>query len=84
MQGNNTDEKEALNFLLAYDREASAMCNNVMNTQWDFNTNITESTKQRMVSPYSLNSIFHRRTTDVLIKLREIANLKNYNCSVTS
>ena len=35
---------------MAYDREASAMCNNVMNTQWDFNTNITEATKQRMVS----------------------------------
>ena len=51
MYGNNTDEKEALNYLLAYDREASAMCNNVMNTQWDFNTNITEATKQRMVSP---------------------------------
>lgn len=50
LQGNNTDEQEALNFLVAYDREASAMCNNVMNTQWDFNTNITEATKQRMVS----------------------------------
>ena len=48
-KGNNTDEVEALNFLTAYDREASAMCNNVMNTQWDFNTNITEATKQRMV-----------------------------------
>lgn len=50
-KGNNTDETEALNFLTAYDREASSMCTNVMNTQWDFNTNITEATKQRMVSP---------------------------------
>ena len=41
---------EALSFLTIYDREASLMCNNVMNTQWDFNTNITEATKQRMVS----------------------------------
>ena len=41
---------EALNFLASYDREASTMCTNVMNTQWDFNTNITEITKQRMVS----------------------------------
>lgn len=49
IQGNNTDETEALSFLVAYDREASAMCNNVMNTQWDFNTNITEATKQRML-----------------------------------
>jgi len=40
---------EALNFLASYDREASTMCTNVMNTQWDFNTNITEITKQRMV-----------------------------------
>ena len=41
---------EALSFLTIYDREASLMCNNVMNTQWDFNTNITEAAKQRMVS----------------------------------
>lgn len=40
---------EALSFLTIYDREASLMCNNVMNTQWDFNTNITEMTKQRML-----------------------------------
>lgn len=45
-----------MSFLVAYDREASAMCNNVMNTQWDFNTNITEATKQRMVS--KRNNVF--------------------------
>jgi hypothetical protein len=50
IQGNNTDEVEALKFLEAYDREASAMCTNVMNSQWEFNTNVTEATKQNMVS----------------------------------
>ncbi len=34
----------------AYDREASAMCTNVMNSQWNFNTNVTEATRQNMVS----------------------------------
>ena len=50
LQGNNTDEAEALKFLEAYDREASAMCTNVMNSQWVFNTNVTEASKQFMVS----------------------------------
>jgi len=49
IQGNNTDEAEALKFLEAYDREASAMCTNVMNSQWVFNTNVTEASKQFMM-----------------------------------
>ena len=49
LKGNNTDEDGALKFLADYDREAKAMCTTVMNSQWDFNTNITDVSKERMV-----------------------------------
>ena len=49
-KGNITDEDAALKFLDDYDREAKAMCTTVMNSQWDFNTNITDESKERMVN----------------------------------
>ncbi|XP_065573989.1 angiotensin-converting enzyme-like [Artemia franciscana] len=48
LQGNNTDEAAALRFLVDYDKKASVVCNFVMSSQWNYNTNITDVNRQQM------------------------------------
>ncbi|ROT76267.1 putative angiotensin-converting enzyme-like [Penaeus vannamei] len=48
VEGTNTDEAQAINFLRQYDVEASVMCNRFMEASWDFNTNVTSVNRRRM------------------------------------
>ncbi|MPC84409.1 Angiotensin-converting enzyme [Portunus trituberculatus] len=47
--GTNTNENEAVSFLRQYDVEASVMCNRFMEASWDFNTNVTDFNRRKMV-----------------------------------
>ncbi|XP_045596886.2 angiotensin-converting enzyme [Procambarus clarkii] len=60
VQGNNTNEAEAIDFLRGYDAEASAMCTRFMEASWDFNTNVTQTNRRRMLIRQMEWSDFHR------------------------
>ncbi|XP_047368061.1 angiotensin-converting enzyme-like isoform X2 [Vespa velutina] len=59
-KGLNVDLGEALQFLREYEREASSMCTRVMTAQWNFGTNVTESTKRKMLDEQTLKLKFER------------------------
>ncbi|XP_042221531.1 angiotensin-converting enzyme-like isoform X2 [Homarus americanus] len=60
VEGTNTNEVEAINFLRQYDREASIMCNRFMEASWDYNTNLTSFNKRKMLERQMEWSEFHR------------------------
>ncbi|XP_043682054.1 angiotensin-converting enzyme-like [Vespula pensylvanica] len=60
VEGLNVDLGEALQFLREYEREASSMCTRVMTAQWNFGTNVTESTKRKMLDEQTLKLKFER------------------------
>lgn len=59
-EGLNVNLGEALQFLRQYDYEASAMCNKIMNSQWNFATNITDSNRRKMLEDQTLKLKFDR------------------------
>ncbi|XP_050739110.1 angiotensin-converting enzyme-like isoform X1 [Eriocheir sinensis] len=60
IEGTNTNENEAINFLLRYDGEASDMCNRFMEASWNFNTNVTDANRQKMLDQQIEWARFHR------------------------
>ncbi|XP_042865638.1 angiotensin-converting enzyme-like [Penaeus japonicus] len=64
VEGTNTNEAQAINFLRQYDSEASAMCNLFMEASWDFNTNVTAFNRRRMLARQMEWSRFHRQKWD--------------------
>ncbi|XP_033208266.1 angiotensin-converting enzyme-like isoform X2 [Belonocnema kinseyi] len=60
LEGLNVNLGEALQFLREYDREGSAMCNRVMNSQWNFATNITDANRRKMLEDQTLKLKFDK------------------------
>ncbi|KAK8746314.1 hypothetical protein OTU49_017362, partial [Cherax quadricarinatus] len=60
VEGSDTNEIEAINFLREYDKEASTMCTRFMEASWDFNTNVTETNRRKMLLRQMEWSEFHR------------------------
>ncbi|XP_045138200.1 angiotensin-converting enzyme-like isoform X1 [Portunus trituberculatus] len=58
--GTNTNENEAVSFLRQYDVEASVMCNRFMEASWDFNTNVTDFNRRKMLAQQMEWAKFHR------------------------
>ncbi|KAG0692756.1 Angiotensin-converting enzyme [Chionoecetes opilio] len=59
-QGTNTDQTAATRFLEEYDGEASVMCNRFMEASWDFNTNVTDFNRRKMLAQQMQWAKFHR------------------------